>query len=366
LDAHVIYTLLHDCWGDGANEILRLCMQRFDADAFMQQEASALYDQAPEISLDKWNAWCSFRSSSRYDNRCQELDRLGVGILLNSDADYPQSLSHVYRPPAILYIRGNLNLSGLNIGMVGSRRATAYGKNVAYSMAKALAAENVCIISGLAKGIDVNAHKGALDGGGRTIAVLGCGIDRVYPRENEPVYQAIAETPGCAIISEWPIGAGALAYHFPQRNRIIAGMSDGVVVVEAAAKSGSLITASLALEGGKDVFAVPGMITSANSVGCHRLIKDGAKLVSRPEDILEEYGQLSLFSNKIEAQPTYNLSEDAAGLLKHLTGVPQSIDDLCAASGMDVSAINSALIELTLEDLVVEHEGRQYSKNETK
>lgn len=366
MDVHVIYTLLHDCWGDGSNESLRLCMRRFSADQLIHEDASKLYALAPEIGMDKWRLWRNYMSESRYDARCEELDLLGTTICLFSDDNYPVNLMHIYRPPAILYLRGTMDLSHLNIGIVGSRRATSYGKNVAYSLAKALSEENVCIISGLAKGIDVNAHKGALDGSGMTIAVLGCGIDRIYPKENQSIYEAIANQEGGLLLSEWPLGASALAYHFPQRNRIIAGLSDGIVVVEAAAKSGSLITASLALEAGKDVFAVPGMITSANSVGCHRLIKDGAKLVSRPEDILDEYGQLVLFQDNIADKPSANLSEHAATLLKYLTGVPQSIDDLCALSGLNMSAINSALIELSLEELIIEHSGRQYSIDETK
>ena len=282
---NVLFTLLHDVWGESASESLRLVMMRLDEEMLCAADLDQLSQAVPELPKEKWQAWCEYYSPERASLREKLLADMHIQVLSYVDPAYPACLKEVYKPPSLLYIKGQFQPASLNIGMVGSRRATPYGKNVSYTLAKNLSAEGVCIISGLAKGIDVNAHKGAIEGPGGTIAVLGCGIDRIYPRENAKMYDAIVSHPCGAIVSEWPLGAPATAWHFPARNRIIAGLSDGLVVVEAAKKSGSLISASYALEYGKEVFAVPGLITSPESVGCHRLIKDGAKLVAQATDI---------------------------------------------------------------------------------
>lgn len=357
-----IFTLLHDAWGDSYNESIRLVSMRISADNLINLNTTALSNIIPEIPHKRWQIWKSYYSDERLKQREYYLLQNRIDVFLYSDLYYPEKLKSVYQPPAILYIKGNLP-SSLSIGIVGSRKATVYGRDVAYTMAKALSREQICIISGLAKGIDANAHKGAIEAEGGTVGVLGCGIDQIYPKENKWLYDGVLKHRNGAIISEWSLGSSALAYHFPRRNRIISGLSDGILVVEAAAKSGSLITANYALENGKDVFAIPGMITSAASVGCHRLIKDGAKLVASPNDILEEFGQLSLFRevpNKMEGV----LTHEEQCIMDILTGVPQHIEYICEESKLPIHRVNSILTELELKELVVQHIGRQYSKIE--
>lgn len=205
-------------------------------------------------------------------------------ILINSK-EYPQNLKNIYDPPKKIYLIGNKDLLyQKGIAIVGARDATQYGKKIAYNLAKELSEQNIVIISGLAIGIDSYAHKGALEKG--TIAVLGSGIDNIYPKENLELAREIIKNKGC-IISEYPLGTKPERLHFPQRNRIISGLSDGVVVIEASKKSGALITAEFALEQGKEVFAVPGDINKKQSEGTNQLIKDGAILLTSATDILE-------------------------------------------------------------------------------
>lgn len=203
---------------------------------------------------------------------------------------YPQQLKNIYNPPNKIYVLGNKEiLKESGIAIVGARRATEYGKKVAFEFSKELSASGINIISGLALGIDTYAHLGTLqqDGPGKTIAVLGSGLDVIYPKQNIYLAKEILKRGGC-IISEYPLGTKPEKLHFPQRNRIISGLSKGVLVVEASEKSGSLITADFALEQGKDVFAVPGDISKLTSIGTNSLIKQGAKLVTNYIDILEE------------------------------------------------------------------------------
>lgn len=210
-----------------------------------------------------------------------------IGICSIYDDDYPLLLREIARPPTFFYFRGEILPDALGIAVVGSRNATEYGIKAARRMARELAASGILVVSGAARGIDSAAHEGALVAG-KTVAVLGCGVDVAYPAANKKLLDRIAENG--AIISEYPPGTSPLAAHFPARNRIICGLSKGTVVVEAAKKSGALITATLALESGRDVFAVPGAIDSAMSSGANHLIQQGAKLVTSVADILEEYG----------------------------------------------------------------------------
>lgn len=205
-------------------------------------------------------------------------------ISINSK-EYPQNLKNIYDPPKKIYLIGNKDLLyQKGIAIVGARDATQYGKKIAYNLAKELSEQNIVIISGLAIGIDSYAHKGSLEKG--TIAVLGSGIDNIYPKENLELAREIIKNKGC-IISEYPLGTKPERLHFPQRNRIISGLSDGVVVIEASKKSGALITAEFALEQGKEIFAVPGDINKKQSEGTNQLIKDGAILLTSATDILE-------------------------------------------------------------------------------
>jgi len=211
----------------------------------------------------------------------------GYGIVTMSDPQYPPLLLEIPDPPPFLYVHGRLEKSIKNIAVVGSRNASSYGIETTKRLCSSLAARGITIVSGMARGIDTSAHKGALDGNGKTIAVLGSGFERVYPAENRGLFDRIAENG--AVISEFPLHTEPEAYNFPIRNRIISGVSLGTIVVEATKKSGSLITARLAAEQNREVFAVPGNVQSFKSIGTHTLIKQGAKLVEHAQDVIEEF-----------------------------------------------------------------------------
>ena len=209
-----------------------------------------------------------------------------IKIVKYTDDEYPQKLNNIPNKPIVLYMKGNLeNLNNESVAIVGSRMASLYGKKNAYFFSYELAKRNVNIVSGLAKGIDSYSHIGALKAKGKTIAVIGCGIDKIYPKENEKLYHEILKNDGL-IISEYIVGTKPEKTNFPRRNRIISGISDAVIVVEAGAKSGSLITANYAINQGKEVWAIPGNINLANSVGTNELIKDGANVLTKLGDII--------------------------------------------------------------------------------
>lgn len=215
----------------------------------------------------------------------EDCDKKNIDIIRISDEDYPEMLKYIPDPPLLLYVRGSIPKSN-SIGIVGSRKASGYGIETANKMAFNLALANINIVSGMARGIDTAAHAGALEAGGETVAVLGCGVDVPYPPENKGIMERIINSG--AVISEYPPGTPPSTFNFPSRNRIISGMSIGTLIVEAGMKSGSLITANYALEQGRDVFAIPGNINNINSMGTNRLIKDGAKIVLSVDDILDE------------------------------------------------------------------------------
>ncbi|HKI73523.1 MAG TPA: DNA-processing protein DprA [Pseudomonadales bacterium] len=270
------------------------------------------------------------------------------------DADYPQRLKEIHDPPPLLFCHGNVSLLvGIQIAMVGSRRMTATGRQIAKLLSGELVAAGITVTSGLARGVDAAAHQGALDAEGNTIAVLGSGCDVIYPPRNASLARRILAQDGL-IVSEFPLGTGARNFHFPQRNRIVTGMSVGTVVVEAALKSGSLISARLAMEQGREVFAVPGSILNPLSAGCHKLIRDGAKLTERLEDILEELeGMVLPASRQTPPEPDGAL----ARVFERLAAEPISVDELVELSGMPVDEILAALIELEIDGLAVTQGG---------
>jgi DNA processing protein len=281
------------------------------------------------------------------------------------DPRYPVLLGAIPAPPA-LFARGALSDDdALALAIVGSRRPTPYGLAVAERLASDLAARGVTIVSGLARGIDTAAHRGALAAGGRTLAVLGCGLDVVYPLENRALARAI-EAQG-ALVSQFEPGTRPLAGYFPARNRVIAGLSLGVVVVEAASRSGSLITAGLAGELGREVMAVPGPLTSPQSVGAHRLIQDGAALIQGWEDVV---GQLPLrWRDRVRALPRSGeahgepLLEDntEAGLLLRIIGEePVGIDSIIESSGMAVGRASALLVTLEVEGRIRQLDGKRF------
>jgi DNA processing protein len=225
---------------------------------------------------------------TRAENGYEQLVRSGYGVVVLGGAGYPALLARIHDPPIAFSIRGSLTREDpLGISVVGSRRATAYGRESARRLSRGLASRGLTIVSGLARGIDAEAHLGALDAGGRTIAVLGSGLDRLYPREHRRLADRIVERGG-AVVSEFDVDEPPYPRNFPRRNRIITGLTLGTLVVEAALRSGSLVSARLAMEQDRDVFAVPGPIGSPTSEGAHELIRDGARLVTRAEDVIEE------------------------------------------------------------------------------
>ncbi|NLK43040.1 MAG: DNA-protecting protein DprA [Tissierellia bacterium] len=290
------------------------------------------------------------------------LDRLKIDTITIYDENYPASLRNIYDYPNVLYVKGQiLEEDNLALGIVGSRKATAYGKWAAEKFTKELVELGVTIVSGLAAGIDTIAHKTAVNAGGRTIGILGNGIDVVYPKKNLSLYGEIMENG--AIISEFPLGIPPLPYNFPQRNRIISGLSLGVIVIEAQEKSGSLITAHHALEQGKEVFALPGNINSIYSGGTNKLIKDGAIPLLDIEDIIEEVYELreKQKSKKVDSIDYSNLSETEIKVLELLKEGPLYIDIIAYRIGSDISTINSVLTILELKGIINELPGKLFT-----
>jgi len=293
----------------------------------------------------------------------------GYGIIRLTDPEYPPLLREIPDPPPLLYVNGRLLPSAGNIAVVGSRNATRYGIENTLELARQLAENRLTVVSGMARGIDTAAHEGALMGNGRTVAVLGSGLNVIYPRENRRLYHRIAESG--AVISELPLDTEPDGHHFPARNRIISGMSYGAVIVEATLRSGSLITARLAVEQNRDVFAVPGSIRSFKSTGTHYLLKQGAMLVENVQDILDELP----LNRRPEPPPdgsagtnaaraAEGLSREAASVYAALEPYPVHIDDLSRRLDMQPGRLSCILLELELLGLVDQTPGKFFSKSE--
>lgn len=290
---------------------------------------------------------------------------VGVQALCPEMAEYPRALLTIADPPALLYCRGDLTLLSLPaIALIGSRAASEYGRRVAGHLAGELVAQGVAVISGAAYGIDAAAHQGALQAGGPTIAVLGCGIDIAYPKPHASLLAEIASSG--LLLSEYPLGTPPDGFRFPARNRIISGLSAGVVVVEATEKSGSLITATLALDQGREVFAVPGRVDSVKSAGCHWLIRQGAQLVRHGGDIVEAMGWCTPalpVTNPASLHPgPATLSDEEQRLWAVLDVYPQDIDTLGRRSTLRVSDLPGLLLQLELRGLVRQLPGQLYER----
>jgi len=292
------------------------------------------------------------------------LNKVGGKILTLKDDDYPKRLKEIYDPPALLYVRGALRKEDeLAIAMVGSRKTSPYGRWITEKISQDLAHHGVTIVSGMARGIDTLAHRGAIQGGGRTLAVLGCGVDVIYPSENRNLFNQIIEQG--AVVSEFPMGSPPEGGHFPKRNRIISGLSIGVVIVQASAESGSLITAGYALEQGREVFAVPGNVGAEGSRGTNQLIKEGAKLVESSEDILEEILPQWRRENEITLKagpPIPDLTEEEKILFSLLGETPLHIDGIIRESRLDPGKVSSLLLNLELKGLISQWPGKCFSK----
>ena len=297
--------------------------------------------------------------------RCEEF---GCQVVTQEDAAYPELLRQIYDPPIVLYVKGTLETKDKNgVAMVGSRQTTHYGIEVARKLAYQLAYIGVTVVSGGARGIDTAAHQGALSGKGRTICVLGTGINIVFPPENAELFERISASG--AVISQYPFNRKADKQSFAIRNRIVAGMTLGTVVVEANLTSGALITANFATEYGRQIFAVPGRIDSPRSKGCHELIKKGAKLCEGAEDILSEFEYLFPASNRAPSVsetgvlPALELSENEQKVYDALDGDPRPIDEVIRQSGLPSSAVSVALLSLEMKRAVRQIPGKLFLRN---
>ncbi len=295
----------------------------------------------------------------RADEEIKKAEAMGVRILTLYDEAYPETLRTIYDPPALLYVQGVFSdWQKPVVAIVGSRAASLYGQKMAREIASNLARAGVVVISGLALGIDSAAHEGALDGGGETLAVLGGGLRKIYPQENKKMSEEILKKG--ALISEYPVDMAPLPAYFPIRNRIISGLSRGVLVVEAAEKSGALITVDAALEQGRDVFAIPGNADSKRSAGTNRLIKEGAKLVLNANDILEELGLPLGDSQAVHAPGRPVLTPEEEKLLSCFDGEALHVDRIAETSGLSLSATLSTLSYLEMKKLVERIPGEYY------
>ncbi|MCG2575832.1 DNA-processing protein DprA [Dechloromonas sp. XY25] len=316
---------------------------RLEVRRIIGDRADLLFDSDPAAAIEHGLKWAG---------------QPGQTITTLADTGYPKALLEIADPPCVLYVRGNpALLQQRGIAMVGSRNATPQGIHTAESFARHLAAGGQCIISGLALGIDAAAHRGALAVHGQTVAVIGTGADRIYPARNKELALSIAERG--VIVSEFPLGTPAVAHNFPRRNRIISGLARGVLVVEAAPESGSLITAGLAAEQGREVFAIPGSIHSPVARGCHKLIKQGAKLVETASDILEELGNYDLVTTEPAAATP---AADEPPLLAALGHGPCALDDLVERTGQSADLLLPELLTLELGGIVATLPGNRYQR----
>ncbi|MDD5168131.1 MAG: DNA-processing protein DprA [Syntrophales bacterium] len=327
-------------------------------------------------SFDKWR---------KVDLEIELAFKNEVSIITYNDPRFPASLKHIYDCPVFLYVKGSLEPDDVNVALVGSRRASAYGKFSTEKLARELSLRGITIVSGMARGIDASAHRGALSVRGRTIAVLGSGIDVIYPPENRDLYEEIAENG--AVVTEFPFGTPPNAPNFPSRNRIISGLSLGVVVVEASDKSGSLITARIALEQGRDVFAIPGSIDSPGSRGTHKLLKEGAILVENVDDILPVIlPQIMLSDKEKEDDPAVSqlktsdrrpnhqikkkefdidtLNATEMIIFNAIGNKPVHIDAIIQASQLKSADVLNALLTMELNDIIQQMPGKMYIRKE--
>jgi len=311
-------------------------------------------------------------------NELELADKLGVWIINIEDKRYPPVLKQIYDPPPVLYIKGTLTRQdNLAISIVGTRRCSLYGQEQASRLAHLLSSAGFTIISGMARGIDTAAHHGALSASGRTIAVQGCGLANIFPPENKKLFELIAESGAC--ISELPLRYEPLSENFPPRNRIIAGLSLGTIVIEAGLNSGALITAQAALENNREVMAVPGKIDSPASKGTHQLIKQGAKLIESVEDVMEALGYIGeqlqshvsqaaqKASKKVETPlfdaSQFRLSDDEKTIYDCLSKEALHIDQIIADTNLPAGNINAGLISLRLKGLIKQLPGNLFLKN---
>jgi len=362
---HALYywVALRFVFGVG-NVIYKNLIQAFGSPEDIFRAGTAQLRAVEGITSRTVEAIKSFKPSPEIEKELERITARGIRIITYTSPEYPENLKHIYDPPPFLYVKGDIApADGNAVAVVGSRSASEYGLKVTEELSRSLAAQGITIVSGMARGIDTRAHQGALAAKGRTIAVLGSGVDVIYPPENRKLYGDIASCG--AVISEFPMGTEPNGYNFPARNRIISGLSRGVLVIEASMKSGSLITARLALEQGRDVFAVPGSVFSYKSRGTNSLLRSGAKLVESARDILEELQLAGEAQRECETRrelQAEGLSPDQKKVYGLLGDEPVHIDALMPLSGLACGRVATVLLELELSGLVRQLPGKRFVK----
>lgn len=349
--------------GLGAVSFKKLTTRFVDPTAAFSAALTEL-EQVEGLHRDAIDGIVAFSDWAEIDEEIERARDAGIAIVPFTNPNYPARLRTIADPPPFLYVKGNiLTDDDKAVAIVGSRSASEYGRRVARDLARGLASLGFTVVSGMARGIDGSAHESALQAGGRTIAVLGSGVERAYPAEHETLYRRIGENG--AVLSELPIGTRPLAFNFPARNRLISGLSLGVVVVEATEKSGSLITATLAVEQGREVFAVPGEVGSSRSRGAHRLIRQGAKLVESVDDIIEEIApQLLDRTGSATQRAPRVLPQNASDATRTIFALLQEntlqVDQVIERTGMSAAQVLETLLDLELQGLLRQLPGKIY------
>lgn len=325
-----------------------------------------LYKIKPEILKDRltkleYNRFETSRDESEIKRDYEAMTADGITFITQKDITYPSRLRKIYDAPYGIFQKGQpYQEKELSIAIVGSRYPTTYGLEISKQFAKELADVGVQIISGLARGVDGAAHRAIVEKSGQAVGVLGCGIDLIYPKENFQLFYDMYENQ--TVFSEYPPGSEPLKWHFPERNRIISGLSDGILVTEARNRSGSLITADCALDQNKEVFAVPGMITEKHSKGCHGLIKQGAKLVENVDDILTEFSEFTKFSRKFPKLSIKSLAKAEKRVYDMLSLKPKHIDEVVRESGCTYEEVIKALFTLEAKGYIAQPHQNLYIK----
>ncbi len=303
------------------------------------------------------------RKNINLDRLTNKLYKCGISYTVLADKEYPQLLKEIYDPPPVLYYKGKISFANPAVAIVGSRKSTSYGQDIARKLSYQLAQRGITVVSGMARGIDTCGHLGALKADGKTIAVMGAGLDYIYPSENRDLFYKIVDKG--LVISEFPPGIKPVAGNFPRRNRIISGLCMGVVVIEASSRSGSLITANLALEQGREVFAVPGNINKISSKGTNELIKKGAKMVTGIDDITEElfiYNTINKKNSNNNTNYYPELTNNEEMIIKVLQKEGKlHINNIIAKTGLNAGKVNTLLLKLELKGLVNRETGKKYS-----
>ncbi len=332
------------------------CEAAYYIEGMQLMEWGILHRQERAEQFDLWK-----REVGRLTEEYQGLSRLGIRFITPFEGEYPQRLLHIYDYPMGLYVKGRLpDENRPCAAVIGARVCTDYGKQMAYVVAQELTQNGVSVISGLAAGIDSAGHRGALKGNGPTFAVMGCGINICYPKENYELYEQIVNTGG--VLSEYPPGTPPLARNFPVRNRIISGLSDVILVMEARKKSGSLITAELGLEQGKDIFALPGRINDPLSEGCNSLIEAGAGILLSPAEVLRNLGIVYKKEGLSTGKSGKGLAKNEKMVYSFLDSRPRHAEELAARTGLSISSAMSALLNLELEGFAVQVAGLYYTR----